>query len=124
MLFLLFPRVQGPLWGLPQDAYAGMTGLSDSMAPGNLSSLAQSDAIAFRAEFVGEAPPHAQRYWRGPVLWDFDGRTWTMMPAASARFRPAERRQALPLRHRARAAQPGRGCSRWRAPPACPSARA
>ena len=81
VLFLLFPRVQGPLWGLPQDAYSAMTGLSESMAPGNLSSLAQSDAIAFRAEFQGEPPPHAQRYWRGPVLWDFDGRTWTMMPA-------------------------------------------
>jgi protein-glutamine gamma-glutamyltransferase len=26
VLFLLFPRVQGPLWGLPQDAYAGDDG--------------------------------------------------------------------------------------------------
>lgn len=78
VLFLLFPRVQGPLWGLPQDAYAGMTGLSDSMSPGNLSQLAQSDAIAFRAEFEGEPPPPQERYWRGPVLWDFDGRTWRM----------------------------------------------
>ena len=86
VLFLLFPRVQGPLWGLPQDAYSGMTGLSESMAPGNLSSLAQSDAIAFRAEFQGEPPPHAQRYWRGPVLWDFDGRTWTAMPGLLREF--------------------------------------
>jgi transglutaminase-like putative cysteine protease len=86
VLFLLFPRVQGPLWGLPQDAYSGMTGLSESMAPGNLASLAQSDAIAFRAEFSGEPPPHAQRYWRGPVLWDFDGRTWTMMPVLLREF--------------------------------------
>src|SRR5438105_13898945 len=37
VLFLLFPRVQGPLWGLPQDAYSGLTGLSETMAPGNLS---------------------------------------------------------------------------------------
>jgi protein-glutamine gamma-glutamyltransferase len=78
VLFLLFPRVQGPLWGLPQDAYAGMTGLSDSMSPGTIASLAQFDAIAFRAEFDGEVPPPALRYWRGPVLWDFDGRTWTI----------------------------------------------
>jgi protein-glutamine gamma-glutamyltransferase len=78
-LFLLFPRVQGPLWGLPHDAYAGMTGLSESMTPGTLSSLALSDSIALRAEFEGgSAPPQALRYWRGPVLWDFDGRTWTM----------------------------------------------
>src|SRR6185503_17356569 len=80
VLFLLFPRVQGPLWGLPQDAYAGMTGLSETMSPGTLSSLAQSDAIAFRAEFEGDAPLHALRYWRGPVLWDFDGRTWSLGP--------------------------------------------
>ena len=79
-LFLLFPRVQGPLWGLPQDAYAGMTGLSETMSPGTLSNLAQSDAIAFRAEFEGDAPLHALRYWRGPVLWDFDGRTWSIGP--------------------------------------------
>ena len=88
VLFLLFPRVQGPLWGLPQDAYAGVTGLSDTMSPGNLASLAQSDAIVFRAEFQGEPPAPALRYWRGPVLWDFDGRTWSILPAATARFEP------------------------------------
>jgi len=32
VLFVLFPRVQGPLWGLPQDAYAS-SGLSDTMSP-------------------------------------------------------------------------------------------
>lgn len=87
-LFLLFPRVQGPLWGLPQDAYAGLTGLSDTMSPGNLSSLAQSDAIAFRAEFEGELPPQPLRYWRGPVMWDFDGRTWRIGPQFLANFAP------------------------------------
>ncbi len=85
-LFLLFPRVHGPLWGLPQDAYAAMTGLSDTMSPGNIASLAQSDAIAFRAEFQGASPPSAQRYWRGPVLWDFDGRTWSVGPAFMVEF--------------------------------------
>ena len=78
VLFLLFPRVQGPLWGLPQDAYAGISGLSDTMSPGTLARLALSDTIAFRAEFEGEPPPQRLRYWRGPVLWDFDGRTWRM----------------------------------------------
>ena len=38
-LFILFPRVQGPIWGMPQDAHAGLTGLSDEMAPGSVSSL-------------------------------------------------------------------------------------
>ena len=88
VLFLLFPRVQGPLWGLPQDAHAGLSGLSGSMTPGNLSRLVLSDAIAFRAEFRGEPPPHRELYWRGPVLWDFDGRTWHMGPQVLARYVP------------------------------------
>ncbi|MFM9969355.1 MAG: DUF3488 and DUF4129 domain-containing transglutaminase family protein [Burkholderiales bacterium] len=76
LLFFLFPRVQGPLWGMPQDAFSGITGLSDSMTPGNLSSLSQSDAIAFRAKFSGDPPAKRNLYWRGPVFWEFDGKTW------------------------------------------------
>jgi len=87
VLFLLFPRVQGPLWGLPQDAYAGITGLSNTMSPGTLARLAMSDTIAFRAEFQGEPPPPRLRYWRGPVLWDFDGRTWRMGATEIAPFK-------------------------------------
>jgi transglutaminase-like putative cysteine protease len=90
VLFLLFPRVQGPLWGLPQDAYAAMTGLSESMSPGNISQLAQSDAIAFRAEFEGDTPAPRLRYWRGPVLWEFDGRSWHMGPGWMQRFAPRD----------------------------------
>jgi transglutaminase-like putative cysteine protease len=77
-LFFLFPRVPGPLWGVPQDAYKGMSGLSDSMEPGNISQLSQSGAIAFRAEFKGKVPPSSLLYWRGPVLWHYDGRSWRM----------------------------------------------
>ncbi|MBM3346115.1 MAG: DUF3488 domain-containing protein [Betaproteobacteria bacterium] len=66
LLFLLFPRAQGPLWGLPQDANSGVTGLSDSMSPGSLSRLSTSDAIAFRVKFQGAPPPRGQMYWRGP----------------------------------------------------------
>jgi len=88
VLFLLFPRVQGPLWGLPQDAFAGVTGLSDTMSPGALAHVALSDNVAFRAEFQGEPPVQRLRYWRGPVLWDFDGRTWRMGPSVLAPFKP------------------------------------
>lgn len=76
LLFVLFPRVQGPLWGMPQDAYSS-SGLSDSMAPGTLSKLSLSQAVAFRVNFDASPPPREQMYWRGPVLWDFDGVTWT-----------------------------------------------
>lgn len=77
VLFLLFPRIQGPLWGLPHDAYAGLTGLSDTMSPGSLNNLILSDAVAFRAAFRGRIPEARSLYWRGPVLWDYDGQTWT-----------------------------------------------
>lgn len=75
--FLLFPRIPGPLWGLPSDAYGGLTGLSDHMSPGSVSQLSQSDAVAFRVKFDGAKPPPAELYWRGPVLWHTDGRTWS-----------------------------------------------
>jgi transglutaminase-like putative cysteine protease len=76
ILFILFPRVQGPLWGLPQDAYAS-SGLDDKMSPGSLSRLSLSEAVAFRVTYNDKPPRRDQMYWRGPVLWDFDGRVWT-----------------------------------------------
>ncbi|MDO8351103.1 MAG: DUF3488 and transglutaminase-like domain-containing protein [Gallionella sp.] len=76
ILFILFPRVPGPLWGLPQDAFA-RSGLDDTMSPGSVGRLALSDAVAFRVSYRGTPPPRSQMYWRGPVLWDFDGHTWT-----------------------------------------------
>ena len=77
VLFLLFPRLSTPLWGLPTDT-AATTGLSDRMSPYSISELSLSDAIAFRVDFESRIPPPNQRYWRGPVLSRFDGREWTM----------------------------------------------
>jgi transglutaminase-like putative cysteine protease len=76
ILFVLFPRIPGPLWGLPKDAYEGRTGLPEEMAPGTIDRLSQSDQVAFRARFQGPVPPPNQLYWRGPVLWRYDGRVW------------------------------------------------
>jgi transglutaminase-like putative cysteine protease len=76
VLFVLFPRVPGPLWGLPQDTRTGTSGLSDTMTPGSLSKLTLSDEVAFRVLFESPIPRLRHLYWRGPVMWDFDGRTW------------------------------------------------
>ena len=78
VLYLLFPRISGPLWGLPSDAHAGMTGLSDTMSPGSISQLAQSADIAFRARFSTTPPAKQKLYWRGPVMEQFDGTTWRL----------------------------------------------
>jgi transglutaminase-like putative cysteine protease len=76
-LFVLFPRVEGPLWGLPGDSTAGSTGLSNSMSPGAISRLLESNEIAFRVRFDGAVPANRRLYWRGPVFGDFNGRTWS-----------------------------------------------
>lgn len=99
LLFLLFPRLHGPLWGLPQQA-AGQTGLSDRMSPGDISQLILSDELAFRAEFTDARPDSRQLYWRGPVLWDYDGRAWlTAEPVAGAQIPVRAEAEGRPIRY-------------------------
>ncbi|TDK26053.1 DUF3488 domain-containing protein [Luteimonas aestuarii] len=74
--FWLFPRIATPLWGVPQRAIA-TPGLSDTMSPGEWLDLMNDDSPALRVVFFGDTPEATQMYWRGPVLTDFDGRTWT-----------------------------------------------
>ena len=88
VLFLLFPRM-APLWGTPNDAMTGRTGLSNTMRVGSIAQLALDDGIAARIKFDGDRIP-AQRdmYFRGPVLSQFDGREWTSPPLFSRTFLP------------------------------------
>lgn len=75
-MFFFFPRIQ-PLWGMPQQGKGAVTGLPDEMNMGDLSSLAQSNEIAFRVRFDHDQVPQSRNlYWRGPVLWQFDGTQW------------------------------------------------
>jgi len=75
LLFLFFPRVPGQFWAVPARERA-LSGLNEEMTPGDVSELSLSSAVAFRVKFEGEAPPPRERYWRGPVMHQFDGRTW------------------------------------------------
>jgi protein-glutamine gamma-glutamyltransferase len=75
VFWLFFPRFAGPLWHMPDDGSAG-SGLGDTMSPGDITELALSDDIAFRVRFATAPPPPQERYWRGPVMHDFDGHTW------------------------------------------------
>jgi transglutaminase-like putative cysteine protease len=86
VFFLFFPRVAGHFWGAPSSERAA-TGLTEELSPGDLSELTLNDTVAFRVRFAGEPPPPLQRYWRGPVLTEFDGYTWSR-PRAQAYFRP------------------------------------
>jgi transglutaminase-like putative cysteine protease len=75
LLFLLFPRL-APLWGLPNDALNGRSGLSAEMAPGSIANLALDDSVAMRIAFDGAPPAASDLYFRGPVLSNFDGLRW------------------------------------------------
>ncbi|MCV2886653.1 DUF3488 and transglutaminase-like domain-containing protein [Aestuariibacter sp. AA17] len=88
ILFITLPRLPA-LWKVPISSSA-QTGLSDSLTPGDLSSLTQSDERVFRALFSGAVPPPEARYWRAIVLEDFDGKTWQR-----ANFRKRVERQRL-----------------------------
>jgi transglutaminase-like putative cysteine protease len=90
VLFVLFPRIQGPLWSLPNDSSAGRTGLSDSMSPGLISDLSQSAELAFRVKFNDPQPPQGQLYWRALVLDFFDGTTWSRKQADPVRLKPLD----------------------------------
>jgi transglutaminase-like putative cysteine protease len=78
-LFILFPRLPGPLWAIPGSTSSGASGLNDTMSPGDITSLGLSDEIAFRVEFDGQPPRASDLYWRGPSLMNFNGRTWSML---------------------------------------------
>ncbi|MDZ5455603.1 transglutaminase TgpA family protein [Azohydromonas lata] len=76
LLFLFFPRL-GPLFGPPADLPSAHTGLSGQLSLGGMHALANDDRVAFRVRFNGPVPPLQALYWRGPVLSEFDGNTWT-----------------------------------------------
>lgn len=76
ILFLFFPRLP-PLWSVHLSGKnQAVTGISDSMSPGDFANLSQSTELAFRVEFSGERPRRSDMYWRALVFSDFDGTTW------------------------------------------------
>ena len=75
--FFLFPRLAQPLWGFPGRANEPRMGLSDEMTPGDIARLYSDDSPAMRVRFRDVIPNPDQMYWRGPVLTQFDGRTWS-----------------------------------------------
>jgi len=96
--FLLIPRLATPLWGAP-DRGVARTGIADRMAPGDLHSLLTDNAVAMRVGFDGPPLPESQRYFRGMVLWQFDGRAWQPGPAARRPWRPIPAGVRGPVTH-------------------------
>jgi transglutaminase-like putative cysteine protease len=78
LLFLIFPRIQGGLWGRPALLESN-TGFADQISFGAIAKLAAKSDAAFRVTFRGDFYPlKSQLYWRGIVLWDCQGDTWKL----------------------------------------------
>jgi transglutaminase-like putative cysteine protease len=75
ILFVMFPRIHGSLWGMRSPTQA-FSGFSDQLDPGTVTHMVRSNAVAFRAEFENQVPSAEHLYWRGLVFWHFDGRAW------------------------------------------------
>lgn len=85
ILFALFPRPPGALWGVQQPGGQARTGLSEQMRPGQFDRLAEDPSPAFRVRFDGEPIPADERYWRVFVMSGFaeeDPESWVADPAA------------------------------------------
>lgn len=83
VLFIFFPRIP-PLWSVPISQSQGKTGMTDQMSPGNIAKLSQSTELAFRVidpkdNITKNLPARSELYWRGLVLSQFDGATWTTL---------------------------------------------
>ena len=93
-LFLLFPRVQGSLWGI-KTKHQGFTGFSGSLELGDVTRLVRNDKVAFRAEFRHTIPEPDRLYWRGIVFDTFNGRGWNPVNRAMQRLEPVKGKDLL-----------------------------
>ena len=93
VLFVSVPRRSEPLWRIPQSTQnQAKTGLSNSMQPGSISNLVQSDEWVANITFSdGLKPEPRDLYWRAVIMSDFDGTRWRAMPDFAADSAPPRR---------------------------------
>lgn len=96
VLFLLFPRPPGGLWGVQQPvAGEARTGLSDTLSAGSFDALSKDPTPAFRVQFDGAIPPPPARYWRVLVMdRSVDGVWQAALPNFNA---PVPKNVGMPL---------------------------
>ena len=99
ILFVAVPRLPTAGYGSGNESGA-VTGLSSSMVPGSVSSLTQSNAVAFRVDFEGSPPSKIERYWRGPVLSGFDGVEWFINKDTNRHYELPDRQSVEPALNR------------------------
>lgn len=86
IIFLFFPRITGNLWDLgfvfgapiviQSEEEKQHSTLGNRLGSDNIENQKNRDARVLIAKFNDEIPELDQLYWRGPVLWHFDGTYW------------------------------------------------
>ncbi len=78
LVMLMLILAAGARWSDRNQADRSATGVSDTMTPGSVSELVSDSALAMRVRFDGEADLRPEElYWRGLVLENYDGQTWS-----------------------------------------------
>ena len=87
VVFPLLPRVRsGAFLSGGFGGSMGVSGFSDRVQLGDIGRIRLDPQVALRVETLeGLAPPPREAYWRGLALDSFDGRTWSVTPAARER---------------------------------------
>lgn len=84
IVFIIFPRLGTPVWHLSSmdgdhkigANGQGISGLSNSLNPGDLSKLSLSQETAFRVTFNQHRPAADELYWRANSYYFSDGKQW------------------------------------------------
>jgi transglutaminase-like putative cysteine protease len=81
-LFVALPRLRSNIVAGPGLAPAfAASGFSSRVALGDIGRIREDPTLALRVETLqGNAPPAAERYWRGVAFDRFDGTAWSITP--------------------------------------------
>lgn len=77
LMYLLIPRLDAPMWVSGRSS--SITGVSERMDVSAWQNVMNDYSTAFRVYFE-EPPPMGLQYYRGYVLWSFNGSQWERTP--------------------------------------------
>ncbi|MBC54623.1 MAG: hypothetical protein CMQ34_12395 [Gammaproteobacteria bacterium] len=102
LLVIIALLAVGAGWSDPRTPSQSMTGVSDTMTPGSVSELVNDGDLAMRVMFAESTPvlQPEDLYWRGLVLENFDGHTWSRHDRLQFDLAPAPALAAQRLQYR------------------------